>query len=68
MNEWSPPVDTGNISKAYGDNTNHYTVTSYKKICDKGVSKMVANGLLLKVARGNADAIIIPFKAVVKNS
>ncbi len=29
INGWSPPVDTGNISRAYGDNNNHYTVNAY---------------------------------------
>jgi hypothetical protein len=62
-------VDTQNISIVYGDNDNHYTISSYRKVCEKGINKMVSDRVLLKVANGDKNAIIIiPFKAVVKNS
>jgi hypothetical protein len=50
MNGWSPPMNTGVISRAYGDNKNHHTVMSYNKICKKGIDKMVSDGVLTKVA------------------
>jgi hypothetical protein len=52
---------------AYGDNSNHYTVTSYDKICEKGITKMIVEGVLVNVAN-EVPNIITPFKAVVKNS